>query len=291
MLIQTPQLDLSQQRELDALCMECKQTDGNVVAIYPHLLKKNRGRPASVLYYDKERLIGFLGAFFFQSNACEIGLMIAPPHRRQGIASRLIQAIRPLLQSENVQNLIFSVPQGSHANTLMARGFHYQGSEYQMHRTSQEAAITTGPLLPVRQATDADLTTLAAIDQACFIGEKTGMLARILSQLNDPTVCIFLIHQNGVPVGKAHINWQTDGARVSDIGVLPYAQGQGIGGMMLTHCINHILMEKKYHICLDVESKNQHALGLYTRLGFKIDNAHDYWSIREFALTAFLHAL
>ncbi len=291
MLIQTAQLDHAQQLELEALCAECKRGDGNVVAVYPHLLGKNRGRPANVLYYDKDQLVGFLGAFFFQTNACEIGLMVAPAYRRKGIASHLLHAIRPLLQSESVNTLRFSIPQGLYTDDLSARGFHYQGSEYQMHRDSTNPAVATGPLSIVRLATMADLPTLLAIDQACFPGEKIGMPARIITQLNDPGICLFLIHQNGVPVGKAHLNWQDKGARLSDIGILPHAQGKGIGGVLLAYCINYALLEKKYDLWLDVESKNQHALGLYTRLGFEIDNAHDYWSIYEFGLTAFLRPL
>ncbi|HBI22489.1 MAG TPA: GNAT family N-acetyltransferase [Legionella sp.] len=291
MLIQTAQLDYAQQVALDTLCAECKQRDGNVVALYPHLLRKNRSRPANVLYYENDRLVGFLAAFFFQSHACEIGLMVAPAHRRLGIASQMIHAIQPLLESENVGSLIFSIPQGLYAAELSARGFHYQGSEYSMQRNSANPAIAIGPLSSVRPAVMTDIPTLLAIDEACFPGEKIGMPTRLLNQLIDPSVCLFLIHQNGVPVGKAHLNWQDNGARLSDIGVLPHAQGQGLGGLLLAHCIDHAILEKKYELWLDVEAKNQHALGLYTRLGFEIDNAHDYWCIDEFGLTAFLRPL
>ncbi len=290
MLIQTHQLDAAQLRELDALCLECKQTDGNGVAIYSHLLGKNRGRPANVLYYQ-DRLVGFLGAFFFHANACEIGLMVAPAYRKKGIASRLMDAIRPLIQAEGVDTLIFSVPHGLYTDALTARGFVYEGSEYQMHRNTLEPAIIPDASLTLHRATHADIETLFIIDEACFPGEKIGMPARILSVLNDASVCLFLIHQNGVPVGKAHLNWQDNGVRLSDIGIMPHARKQGIGGVLLAHCINHALSQKKTDIWLDVESKNQNAHALYTRQGFEIKNAHDYWSIHEFGLTAFLPPL
>ena len=186
---------------------------------------------------------------------------------------------------------MFSVPEGLYVTALSARGFHYQSSEYSMRRNAPTKAIATGPLSSVRPAIIEDIPTLLSIDDACFPGEKIGMPARLLSQLMDPNVCLFIIHQNGVPVGKAHVNWQDKGARLSDIGILPHAQGQGLGGLLLAHCIQHALREKKYDLWLDVEAKNQHALGLYTRLGFEINNAHDYWRIDEFGLTAFLDPL
>ena len=272
------------------MCAECKKVDKNGVAIYPHLLGRNRGRPANVLYYE-DRLVGFLGAFFFHANECEIGMMVAPQSRQKGIASRLLEAIRPLIQSEGVDTLVFSVPHGFYRDELTARGLVYEGSEYQMHRNTLEPSVINDPSYFVRLATLADITTLFVIDEACFPGEKIGMPARILSLLNDPSVSLFLIHQNGVPVGKAHLNWQDNGVRLSDIGVMPDAQRRGIGGVLLAHCVNHALSEKKTDIWLDVEAKNQQALGLYTRQGFTIENAHDYWSIHEFGLTAFLHPL
>lgn len=282
-LIQTPQLTDAQQSAVATLRAICKQADGNAVAIYPHMLAKNRGRPANVLCYTDHQLVGFLAAFFFHANQCEIGLMVAPSHRRQTIATQLLHTIRPLLEAEGIQTVLFSTPHQQQVTVLKQRGFCYHSSEYQMHRKPQQPVVLCNPLLPIRTATIEDLALLCIIDAACFPdGDKRGMQARLLSQLQDDSVQIVLIHQNNLPVGKAHLNWQSNGVRLSDIAVLPDAQGQGIGSALLAHCIQVVLINANHQPCdlwLDVESKNQTALGLYTRLGFTIDNAHDYWSI------------
>ncbi len=293
MLIQTYQLDHKQLAQLDLLCADCKNNDSNVVAIYRHLLDTDRLRPANILYYehDIDVLTGFLGAFFFSEDTCEIALMVAPGIRRQGIASQMIKAILPLIQAEGIQRLIFSSPHGLNDEWLTASGFHYQGSEFEMQRSGNKPIAIQNSATRVRVATDADIPTLCAIDAACFPTHKIDPPTRICTLLNNPTHCLFMINQNGKAVGKAHLNWQPQGARLSDIAILPDHQKHGLGTALLAHCINHALAANKPNIVLDVETNNKQALRLYTRLGFAIINAHDYWSIDELGLTGFLHHL
>jgi len=296
MLIQTSQLDPKQLAQLDLLCVDCKNIDGNVVAFYRHLLSTDRNRPANILYYehhtdDVEVLTGYLGAFFFTEHACEIALMIAPGTRRQGVATQMIKAILPLVEAEGIQRFIFSSPHGLNDDWLTASGLHYQGSEFEMQRSENKPIPILDTSASVRVATDTDISTLCAIDGACFPTHKIDTPTRIQTLLNDPTHCLFIINQNDKAVGKAHLNWQPQGARLSDIAILPDNQGRGLGTFLLTHCINHALAANKLNIVLDVETNNKHALRLYTHLGFVIINAHDYWSIDQFGLTDFLHHL
>lgn len=285
MLIQTPELDPQQLAALDMLCATCKATDGNLVAIYRHLLGKNRGRPSSLLYYQQQHLVGFSGAFFFNEKSCEVAIMVAPAFRRQGIASRMFNLLLPLLKSEGVNRLVFSSPHGLNDAWLPTAGLSYQGSEFQMQRNTCERIATHDSQTRIRMATLADIPTLCAIDNACFPVQTVNMPARFENLINDPAHCLFMISQEqDSPVGKAHINWQPHGARLSDIAIMPRFQGRGLGSLLLAHCINHALIANKHDIILDVETSNKHALGLYTRNGFTINNAHDYWNNNEFGL-------
>lgn len=296
MLVQTCQLDQNQLTQLDLLCVNCRNTDGNGVAVYRHLLGKDRQRPANILYYQHGtgELIGFLGAFFFSEETCEIALMVAPKMRRQGIAARMLKTISALIVAEGMQRLIFSSPHGLNDDWFPAAGLHYQGSEFEMQRSENKPISIPGtqdPSVSVRIANETDIETLCAIDSAAFPTQKLDTPTRIHTLLNDPMHCLFIINQNSTAVGKAHLNWQPEGARFSDVAILPGSQGRGLGTILLTHCINHALAANKPNIILDVETSNKQALRLYTRLGFGIINAHDYWSIDEFGLTGFLHHL
>ncbi len=293
MLIQTSQLDDTQLAELDTLCAECNTVDKNTVTIYRHLLGTDRLRPSSLMYFDDKtkKLIGFLGAFFFSEGTCEIALMVAPSSRNRAIASQLLKTILPLTQLENIQHFIFSSPHGLNDPWFLGLGMHYQHSEFEMRRSDKQPIATHDSCVTMTHATDSDIPILCAIDEICFSDDRVDAATRLYGLLHDPAYRIFVVKKNNEIIGKAHINWQPNVTRVSDIAIIPNAQGNGFGKALLIHCINHALENSTQDIILDVETTNKKALHLYTGRGFSITNAHDYWRISEFGLTDFLQRL
>ena len=293
MLIQTCQLDIEQLTALDVLCDECKITDNNVVTMYRHLLGENRHRPSSLMYFDEEtkKMIGFLGAFFFLEGTCEIALMVAPDYRRQGIASQLLKAIFPLTQLEDIRHFVFSSPHGLNDNWFSKLRLQYQHSEFEMRRSGNKPISIQNNSVKIQPAKYVDIPTLCAIDEVCFPKDRMDGPTRVLRLLNDPVYCLFVVKKENEILGKAHINWQPNVTRISDLAIIPNAQGCGLGSALLTYCIHYALTKNKVDIVLDVETANKQALSLYTRHGFSITNAYDYWGINEFGLTGFLHRL
>jgi len=273
------QLTCQQLEELNLLCADCKATDCNIVAIYKHLLSQNRPTSCNLLYYHRKQLIGFLSTFFFYEDACEVPLMVAPAFRKQGIAKRMLREILPLIATDRIKSLLFSSPNGLNDPWLLTRGFNYQSSEYQMQKWQNERMVERNNSLVIRLATPADLPAICAIDGACFQQTLDDMSIRLHTLLHEPNYSVFIALKEGEPIGKAHIHLTSDGARLSDIAIIPPFQGQGLGTAVLTHCINYCLTAKQSNIVLDVETNNQLALRLYTRLGFVISNAYDFWSI------------
>lgn len=278
-LLRTTQLDEQQLAALDALCSKCKINDGNLVAIYRHLLSKKRPIPCNVLCYHQQQLIGFLRTFYFSDEHCEIALMVDPAYRKQGLASKMFMDIVPTILDQHTRTISFSSPNGLNQDWLSAFGYCYQGSEYQMQYQAIQTDNVSSSMPYVRPAADTDIATLVKIDTACFSEKNVDMSQRFSSLLNNPNYNLFIVEQNDAPVGKAHIHWQPHGARLTDIAVLPHAQGQGLGGALIMHCVRYALAANKPAIFLDVETNNQHALNLYLRLNFKTINAHDYWQI------------
>jgi len=279
MLTRNHQLNDQQLIELDSLCSECKSLDGNIVATYKHLLGQHRPRLCNMLYYRQERLVGFLSTFFFYEDACEIAVMVRPDFRRQGIARFLINEILPLIRNEGIKNLIFSAPHDANNDWLLAEGFQYLHCEYQMRRQENNAVEIAKKSLLIRLAEVADVPALCAMDSTCFTTPQLDAPTHFQSLLYDPNYKVFIAEVDGVPIGKAHLDLQPDSARVTDIAVLPSFQGQGIGSSLLAHCINHSLAANQPNLSLNVETNNQKALKIYTRLGFVVCNAHDFWTI------------
>ncbi|MBA2711191.1 MAG: GNAT family N-acetyltransferase [Tatlockia sp.] len=279
MLICNNQLSTDQLRALNDLAATCREVDRDLPPLYLHILDQKRLSDNNFLFYQDNLLIGFLSVYFFYTNACEISVIITPDKRRQGIAKQLIQAVLPLLESKQVDTLLFSTPEVVNENWLSALGFIYQNSEYHMERKSFEPILISKNNLVIRKATEADIPALCSIDEVCFPVEPENMPLRFISILNDNDYTIMIAFQNNKAVGKAHIRWQKDEAIFSDIAIIPQSQSQGLGSELLANCINDALLHGKTKLALDVETSNHSALNLYTRHDFKSVNAIDFWAI------------
>lgn len=279
MLSTTNQLNKDQLNDLELLKNECKKADGSVPNLYTHLLAQKRTLPSIVMYYDKQKLIGFLSVFFFYDDAVEVSIIIHPKHRRKGLAKKLLRNILPLVKEQGFFKLIFSSP--AHLNNQWLRdiGFNYMHSEHYMERNDLTPLLDYKNNLTYRTATEKDIPLLCVLDEACFFKQQDELIPRFEHILSDRTYEIVLAFENNNLIGKAHIRWEKHGATLSDIAVLPVRQGKGLGTALISHCINYALTEGKPNLNLDVETHNQKALNLYTRLGFLTQNSCDYWEI------------
>lgn len=278
MLISTQHLDSNALDALDALVAACKKVDGNAIAIYRDLLTHYRSRPCSLLHYEGDQLIGFAAVFFFEHDVGEISLLVAPTHRKKGIAHGLLHTMLGLIEADRpIETLVFSTPQGLYDAELLHRGLQHQGSEYEMQRESHEPLALNIHTLSILEATPADIDTLCAIDRNCFPTSQPSSETRFGNLLIRPDHTIFLaIHEQAV-IGKAHLARHAQDAHLSDVAILPALQRQGFGRALITHCINHALTWPQTKVTLGVETSNQHALQLYLDLNFTISNAIDYW--------------
>lgn len=276
----TNQLSDAQLKDLEALRLLCKKIDGSTPNLYVHILSKPRALPASILCYEQNQLVGFISAFFFYDDAVEVALLVAPYARRRGIARQLLGYIIPLVKAHGINKLIFSSP--SHRNNLWfvplcLRSMH---TEYYMERTDLNPILEYNKSLVMRQASKKDIPVLGAIDEVCFPKKTNDFTGRFQHLFDDRNYQIFLGYLDNHPIGKAHMRWDKDGVTLSDIAILPDLQGKGYGTAIIAHCINIALSEGKSQVNLDVETHNERALHLYTRLGFFVQNACDYWSIK-----------
>lgn len=279
LLTTTNQLNEKQLQDLEHLKLSTKSADGSIPNLYMHLLQQPRTLPTISLYYEQEQLIGFLSIYFFYEDAVEIALLVEPKARRKGIAKQLLQQMLTLVQKHNYSKLIFSSPAHLNERWLPELGFSYRHSEYYMERHNLTPLLDHHKKLNFQTATVEHIPQLCLLDEACFHKTKAELEPRFNHIISDRSYQIILAFEKNQLVGKAHLRWQNTGATLSDIAIFPDRQGQGLGTALIAHCINYALSEGKPHLNLDVETHNQKALELYTRLGFFTQNACDYWEI------------
>jgi ribosomal protein S18 acetylase RimI-like enzyme len=277
MLTRVNQITVSELLDIEKLLNKCKEHDGNSIPIYKHLIDKKHPIACNLLFYDNNELQGYLRSFFFYSDACEITLMVAPGHRREKIATKLIKEIIPIMQQEGIIKLIFSTPPKINTKWLENLGLKYRNSEFHMQYDPRKKALIKPRPAKIRFAHTDDIPILCKIDEASFPNKKVDPDSLFQSLLRTSNCDLFVLSHEGVVVGKAHLFTESDKIRLTDIGVLPEFRSKGYGSSLIKHCINHALVRNKTNIVLDVETNNDGALKLYNNLGFNIVNSHDYW--------------
>ncbi len=275
----TDQLNQLQRQAVENLALRCKKTDGNCIPVYGEILLQKRNERSNVLWYEGKTLIGFCSIFFFHKGSCEISLIVAPKHRRQGKAKQMFEAVKTIINEETIHEIFFSCPKDQGHPWLPAYHLNYKGSEYQMIRDSRAPLKTIPNPFHFRMASVADIDLICAIDSACFLSGPNEMRAHFLTRLSQPNYLIFLMYEDDNFIGKAHLNQGQESIHLSDVCITPEKQGRGFGRILMTHCINTVLSHNKLPMTLNVETANEHALHLYQHLGFILKNAHDYWTL------------
>ena len=277
MMIQNNQLDQEQLHQLNQLVASCKDVDGGTPVVYWHLLSQARSTSSNFLYYVDAELVGFLSLYFFYEDACEISLLVHPAHRRQHIATQLLQEAKLLLMSQSIQRVIFSTA----PSFVNLWNLSYMETEYHMERLGTELApALIIPSLEINPATLKDIAVLAQIDAACFPNSETNTPNHFTELLSNPNYCLLMARFQGKPIGKAHLRKQGEDMMVlSDIAILPEFQKQGYGSQLIAQSINDALKQNKSKLILDVSDNNpSNAQNRYLRYGFKVIAQYDYWA-------------
>jgi ribosomal protein S18 acetylase RimI-like enzyme len=267
-------LSAKQCQEVCALYDVCVKHDGNGVSLYQHSLHEPRYHKSTVLAYDNNALVGFLRAFFFYPGMVEVALFIVPHKRKQGLARKLVQKVLPLLQSQGIVKLVFSVV--PNINFAAHLNLKYDKSEYQMTYNWQ-AYNAPAEFTGVRLASMLDIKNLCLLEHLCFVNTPLTLEDYFTSLLNDNKYVLLVLEHSGSVIAKSHIIDYDEYLRFTNIGVLPQHQGLGFGRTIIAASLAYVAMRVRKPIYLDVETQNAHAVKLYADLGFIVKNSTDYY--------------
>lgn len=275
-------LDPNQYQQFETLAQACRAHDHGQPLFYDHLLRQMRNPDSNLLLLQEKQLLGFASVYYFYDDACEIGLMIHPEHRKKGYAYQLLKASLPQLQNKKMETLIFTIGANSpSASFLKHLGLKYQTSEYHMRRSGYDPRFTGTQRISIRSAMEYDIPILCQIDTQCF-HVRPEMSERFGRLIHESNYHILVAQYNHQVIGKAHIQWSSENeATLSDIAILPLHQNKGYGGELLEASIQYSLQSGRSQQRLDVETSNASALNLYKRYGFESYDSHDYWDIER----------
>jgi ribosomal protein S18 acetylase RimI-like enzyme len=258
---------------------------GRLKLEWGHLRSRPGDRVEDLLWWDGDRLVGFLGLYAFSAPAVELTGMVDPDARRQGIATALLDAALPLCRERGYAPVLLVTPRIPVAARELARsrGAVLHHSEHALQQIGSPTEAPADPRLTLRPMTRDDAEAVSVLDALGFGGDGDGggdgtgaeAVARALRR-REETV---LGDLDGAMVAVVRVSREGDAARVYGFAVHPDHQGHGIGRDVLRRICLQARADGAARVELEVAVDNDRALGLYTSLGFTAVATDDYYAL------------
>ncbi len=204
----------------------------------------------------------------------DLSLAVHPGHRRQGIATAL-------LQESSYDDALTAWSHGDHpaaARLAAAHGWDRARDLWVMRRST---ALPLPPLEPpagvsIRSYRDSDAAAIVEVNAAAFADhpEQGAMdLDNLARRMAEPwfDAAGLLVAEDGSGLLGFHWTKQHDAehGEVYVVGVAPRAQGRGLGRLLTLAGLHHLAGLGVAEVLLYVESDNAPAVAVYSRLGFE----------------------
>lgn len=253
------------------------EVDGGRLKLeWGRLRGRSGDRVEDLLWWEGDRLVGFLGIYGFETLP-ELAGMVDPDARRRGIGTALLDAAISLCRDRGALRPLLIVPRASPTGRRLALrcGGVLDHSE---HALVLSGDPITGPHGPVglRRATVADIPLISRLVELGFGGPAPDDLASRLDSTYERTVIVEL---DGSAVGTLRFRHDAEGARIYAFVIDPAWRGRGIGRAALGRACEQLRAEGTGWIGLEVDAENDRALTLYTSVGFTPIATEDYFAL------------
>lgn len=251
------------------------EADGGRLKLEWDSLRSRSGdRVEDLLWWEGERLLGFLGIYTFGESP-ELAGMVAPDARGRGIGSALLAAAVPLCRERGDRPPLLIVPRQSVEGKRLAlrRGGTLDHSEHHLVLFGQPSSGPHWPEISLRPATGADVPLVVSLLERGFGWSGPD-------DLGDRMKRTALVELRGAVVGTLFLE-RDDEQEASIFGFVidPSLQGRGIGRAALRQTCEQLHADGARRISLDVDVANDRALGLYTSIGFTPVTTEDYFAL------------
>jgi ribosomal protein S18 acetylase RimI-like enzyme len=253
--------------------------DGGRLKLEWGVLRSRSGhRAEDLLWWDGDRLLGFLGIYAFGAPTVELTGMVAPEARRRGIASALLAAALPLCQERGYTKTLLVTPRTPTAarDLALRRGAVLDHSEYALQLTGDPTAAPSNPRIILRPQTSADD---AVVNSLLMTGFDWQPPDSDIEPDNTEQQDAMVVEFDGAIVGSVHLTQVDDTAGVYGFVVHPDHRGRGIGREVLRRICVQAFADGAARVHLEVAVDNDRALGLYTSLGFAPVATEDYYAL------------
>ncbi|CAM3961030.1 GNAT family N-acetyltransferase [Bacillus paranthracis] len=281
--------EIQQMKDLAHICGQHDQIDYWSDLHVNFLTARNKEEIHDFLLYDDTQLVGALSMYDFERpTKLELIGFVHPNYRKQYIGTTLLQtAMKEIrLREADEALLIMNGESASGKAFAIHMKLPYLYSEYSMEFKANEAQKRTKNAIQLTLASSKSLLDLIEISSKAF-GDSVENTATWLQKMMDSSshqVYSALIDEK--VIGTITVSKEDQSTTLSGFAVHPSYQGKGYGKDILTSMIHTLITKGVSTIKLDVETKNNHALKLYTQCGFEMKAKYDYYNVMNFEVNA-----
>ncbi|MDF2923084.1 MAG: family N-acetyltransferase [Paenibacillaceae bacterium] len=273
-----------QLNEIQELARICNDADHIELKLNKGMLEKRaEGEPNDFLWYKDGKLVGFLALYHFVPKEAEVGGMVHPDYRRQGIFSALTREAVLSAKRQQVPSLLFVCPQQSRGAQAFLKEQHtqYDYSEFGM-KLSEQPQATGGPSsIALRKGTESDRQLMIQLDSFGFESPEEDSISIVDMILSNPHEdWPYIACKDAKPVGRINIHIRDGNAHIFGFSVLPEHRRQGYGQQILLEAIGLAANKGLRSVTLEVACGNRKALELYQRCGFRETYVNDYFRLK-----------
>jgi ribosomal protein S18 acetylase RimI-like enzyme len=259
---------------------------GRLKLEYGVLRHRDGERTNDLLWWDGDRCVGFCGLYVFGPEP-ELAGMVDPGHRRTGIGSELLRTAAGLLADRGLDRTLLVTPRTTPAGAAFAAahdGVHTHSEHYLVLDGIPEPGERHRDVV-VREATDGDVPVMRRLLAAAFEEDEDDDDDGLRELMRAPETTQLAFERDGVVVGCLRLSGDSDRTAIFGFVVDPSLQGQGIGRAVLQRVCAQLRADGVRQITLEVEVDNDHALGLYTSVGFVQQVTEDYFAVSAKSLS------
>lgn len=283
--------EIQRMKDLAHICEQHDQIDYSSDLHINFLTARTNEEINDFLFYDNTQLIGALSMYDFERpTKLELIGFVHPNYRKQHIGTTLLQTAMKEIRIREADEALLIMNGDSASGKEFARHMKlpYLYSEYSMEFKAKEVQKTTKNSIQLTLASSGSLLDLIEISSKAFGDSAKNTATWLQKMMNSPSHQVYCALIDEKVIGTITVSEQEQSTTLSGFAVHPSYQGKGYGKDILSYMVHTLITKGISTIGLDVETKNNHALKLYTQCGFEMKKKHNYYNVMNLEVNTYV---